>query len=241
MMIDYLSLFPEVFKTPLEASLVGAARERGLFEYRTHDLRDWTHDRHRTVDDYPYGGGAGMVMKPEPIIEALEDISQMDGGAPYTIFLTPSGVPFTQEIARDLSSRERLIIVSGRYEGFDERAYSAADLRLSIGDYVLTGGEFAALVVTDAVVRLIPGVLGCTESTQDESFEDGLLEYPHYTRPAEYRGMSVPEVLLSGDHGRVARWRARESLETTRRFRPDMLDEPDRTPPPETATEGTRS
>ena len=225
MIVDVLTIFPGMFEGPMSASIVGLARERGLLELRMHDLRDWTHDRHRSTDDAPYGGGPGMVMKAEPILEALDEVQDLEDDVGYVVFFTPSGVPLTQNLAGELSAKERLVFVCGRYEGFDERALSRADLELSIGDYVVTGGELPAMVVVDAVSRLLPGVLGDDESSVDESFADGLLEYPQYTRPAEYRGMSVPAVLLSGDHGRIAAWRHEQSLRKTARVRPDLLAE----------------
>jgi tRNA (guanine37-N1)-methyltransferase len=223
MIVDVVSIFPTMFEGPMSQSIVGLARERGLLELRIHDLRGWTHDRHRTTDDAPYGGGPGMVMKPEPLFEALDSVQEMEDEPGYVVFFTPAGVPFTQSLASEFTDKERLVLVCGRYEGFDERALSRADLELSIGDYVLTGGELPAMVVIDAVSRLVPGVLGDDESCVDESFTDGLLEYPQYTRPAHFRDMSVPPVLLSGDHARIARWRREESLRKTARVRPDLL------------------
>ena len=223
MIIDVVSIFPGMFEGPMSASIVGLARERGLLELRMHDLRDWTHDRHRTTDDAPYGGGPGMVMKAEPIFEALDAVQDLEDEPGYVVVFTPAGVPLSQGVAAELSTKERLVFVCGRYEGFDERVLSRADLELSIGDYVLTGGELPAMVVVDAVARLLPGVLGDDESSVDESFAGGLLEYPQYTRPAELRGMSVPPVLLSGDHGRIALWRREQSLRKTARVRPDLL------------------
>jgi tRNA (guanine37-N1)-methyltransferase len=223
MIVDVVSIFPGMFEAPLSASIVGLARERGLLELRCHDLREWTHDRHRTTDDTPYGGGPGMVMKPEPLFEALDAVQELEDEPGYVVFFTPAGEPFSQDLAVELSAKERLVFVCGRYEGFDERALSRADLELSIGDYVLTGGELPAMVVIDAVARQLPGVLGDDESSVDESFADGLLEYPQYTRPATFRGMDVPEVLRSGDHGRIAAWRREQSLRKTARVRPDLL------------------
>ena len=223
MIVDVLTIFPDMFEGPMSTSIVGLARERGLLELRCHDLRDYTHDRHRTTDDAPYGGGPGMVMKPEPIFEALDAIEQLEDDPGYVVFFTPAGTPFTQDLGASLSEKERLVLVCGRYEGFDERALSAADLELSIGDYVLTGGELPAMVVIDSVSRHLPGVLGDDESSVDESFSDGLLEYPQYTRPASFRGMDVPDVLRSGDHGAIAAWRREQSLRKTARVRPDLL------------------
>jgi tRNA (guanine37-N1)-methyltransferase len=223
MIFDILSIFPGIFDEPLSASMVGIAQERNLVKIRTHDLRDHTEDRHRTTDDDPYGGGPGMVMKSEPILKALDAIQSAESEPGYVVFLTPGGVPFTQRIAEDLVARDRVVLVCGRYEGFDERVFSAADLELSIGDYVLSGGEIAAMAVVDAVTRLVPGVLGDDQSNVDESFAEGLLEYPQYTRPRSIRGMEVPEVLLSGDHARIARWRREQAVRRTARVRPDLL------------------
>ena len=223
MIADVITIFPDMFEAPMSASIVGLARERGLLELRCHDLRDWTHDRHRTTDDSPYGGGPGMVMKPEPLFEALDAVQELEDEPGFVVFFTPSGVPFSQAIATQLAEKERVVLVCGRYEGFDERALTRADLELSIGDYVLTGGELPAMVVIDAVSRLLPGVLGDDESSVDESFSEGLLEYPQYTRPASFHGMDVPEVLRSGDHGRIAAWRREQSLRKTVRVRPDLL------------------
>ncbi|MDR3686861.1 MAG: tRNA (guanosine(37)-N1)-methyltransferase TrmD [Coriobacteriia bacterium] len=223
MIADVITIFPDMFEAPMSASIVGLARERGLLELRCHDLRDWTHDRHRTTDDAPYGGGPGMVMKPEPLFEALDAVQELEDEPGYVVFFTPSGRPFSQAIAIELAEKERLVFVCGRYEGFDERALTRADLELSIGDYVLTGGELPAMVVIDAVSRQLPGVLGDDESSVDESFADGVLEYPQYTRPASFFGMDVPDVLRSGDHGRIAAWRREQSLRKTVRVRPDLL------------------
>lgn len=225
MLIETLSVFPGVFDAYLGASIMGRAQKKGIFEFRAHDLRDWTHDRHRTVDDAPFGGGQGMLMKPAPIFEAVNAIKASDDRPARVIFFTPVGTPFTQREAERLSREDRLIFVCGRYEGMDERVYSLADETLSLGDYVLTGGELPAMVVTDAIVRLLPGALGDEMSSQDESFsDDGLLEYAQYTRPADYDGMAVPEVLLSGDHARVNAWRRRNAIERTARLRPDLLE-----------------
>ncbi len=223
MIFDVITIFPSMFEGPMSASVIGIARERGLLEVRTHDLREWTHDRHRTTDDEPYGGGPGMVMKPDPIFEALDAVQSLEDEPGYVIFLTPGGAPFSQKLAVDLASLERLVFVCGRYEGIDERAVSRADLELSIGDYVLTGGELPAMVVIDAVSRHVPGVLGDDESCVDESFAEGMLEYPQYTRPRELRGLTVPEVLLGGDHARIAQWRREQALRKTARVRPELL------------------
>lgn len=224
MRVDVITILPEIFAGPMSASMVGLAREKGLLDFHVHDLRDWTTDRHRTTDDYPYGGGPGMVMKPEPLFAAVRDVAAADPTPPHVIFLMPSGVRHDQRLAEDLSGHERLLFVCGRYEGFDERVLSLADMRLSIGDYVLTGGELAAMVVIDSVIRLVPGVLGHENSTDEESFTTGLLEYPQYTRPPVFEGMSVPDVLLSGDHARIARYRREQAIRVTARRRPDLLD-----------------
>ncbi len=225
MIVDVITIFPQMFEGPMSTSMVGLARERGLLELRVHDLREYATDRHRTTDDYPYGGGPGMVMRPEPLFSAVRAVRAMGPDSATVVFLTPGGERFTQRTAVTFSELERLILVCGRYEGFDERTFGLADVRLSIGDYVLTGGELPAMVVIDAVVRLVPGVLGHEESSADESFTEGLLEYPQYTRPADFEGLSVPEVLLSGDHARIAAYRRREAVVRTARMRPDLLDE----------------
>jgi len=224
MRVDILTIFPEMFAPVLDVSMLGIAQEKGLLEVHTHDLREWTHDLHKTVDDDPYGGGPGMVMKCEPIFEAVESIVAMDPRKPEVVFLTPIGSSFKQKIARELSTFERLLLVCGRYEGFDDRVYTLADRIVSIGDYVLTGGELGALVIIDAVTRLLPGVLGHDESAQDESFNDGLLEYPHYTRPSSFRGDEVPAILLSGNHGEIDKWRREQAYIRTRELRPDLLE-----------------
>ena len=223
MKIDILSIFPD-YLAPLELSLPGKARAKGLLDITVHDLRDWTLDRHHTVDDTPYGGGAGMVMKPEPWGAALDDVAH---GATI-IFTTPSGQPFTQALARELSSHEHLVFACGRYEGIDQRvvehAVTIGTVReISLGDYVLNGGEVAALAIIEAVVRLVPGFMGNAESLVEESHEDGLLEYPVYTKPASWRERDVPEVLLSGDHGGIARWRREQALRRTAQRRPDLI------------------
>ncbi|GEP33143.1 hypothetical protein NSZ01_09110 [Nocardioides szechwanensis] len=224
MRLDYLTIFPD-YLAPLGLSLPGKAQERGLIEVHVHDLRQWTDDRHHTVDDTPYGGGAGMVMKPEPWGEAF-DVLAIDGAT--LVVTTPSGEPFTQALARDLATRERLVFACGRYEGIDQRvldhAAGRAEVReVSIGDYVLNGGEVAALAITEAVVRLLPGFMGNAESLTEESHEDGLLEYPVYTKPASWRGLDVPDVLLSGDHGRISAWRRDQAERRTTERRPDLL------------------
>ena len=222
MLVDIVTIFPEYFASPLAAGLLGKAGERGLVQVRLHDLRTWAADRHRSVDDAPFGGGAGMVMLPEPWFEAL-DALQADAPA-HVVLLAPDGRRFDQATAARLAGEPRLVLCCGRYEGVDERVRTRVDEVLSIGDFVLAGGEAAALVVLDAVARLVPGVMGNAASAADESFAAGLLEYPQYTRPAVYRGLEVPEVLRSGDHGAIARWRHDQAVERTRRLRPDLLD-----------------
>lgn len=222
MKIDVLTLFPEMFSGPLDASIVGRARKNGLLNLRLQNLRQWTHDRHKTVDDKPFGGGAGMVLKPEPIFEAVESLAD---DKTHVILTAPAGRPFNQAIARDLAQKEHLLFICPSYEGVDERVCEAlADDELSIGDYVLTNGGLPAMVIIDAVTRLLPGALGDDESARDESFSQSLLEYPHYTRPAEFRGMKVPEVLLSGHHAEIVKWRAEQARERTEKRRPDLLN-----------------
>lgn len=228
MIVETLSVFPDMFEGPMSLSILGRARRQGALEFKAHDLRDWTHDRHRSTDDEPYGGGQGLLMTCPPIFEALDDLKAA-GPEPLVIFFTPTGERFDQGLALELAQEERLIMVCGRYEGIDERAYTLADRCISLGDYVLTGGELAAMVVTDAVTRLLPGVLGDEGSAVEESFAEGLLEFPQYTRPASYRGMDVPDVLLSGDHGAVGRWRRARAIEKTARLRPDLLEAADLT------------
>jgi len=219
--IDVVTIFPGMFASPLDESILKRARDSGAVQINIHDLRQYATDRHRTTDDAPYGGGAGMVMRPEPLFAAVEAISR--GDAPV-ILLTPQGRPFTQQIARELTAHQQIVLLCGRYEGFDERVREhLATHQFSIGDYVLTGGELPALVVIDAVVRLLPGVLGSEESLYEESHAAGLLEYPHYTRPGEYRGWTVPDILLSGNHAAIARWRREQALLRTLRQRPDLL------------------
>lgn len=222
MRFSVITLFPEIFASPLDHSILKRARERDLVSVDLVDLRQYARDRHRTADDYPYGGGQGMVLKPEPLIEAIED-SRRRLEDPHVILLSPWGRVFDQEAALAISRHRDVVLVCGRYEGVDERVVGYADELLSIGDYTLSGGEIPALAVIDGVARLIPGVLGNDRSAREDSFVDGLLEHPQYTRPAEYRGMKVPEVLLSGDHEEIRRWRRRMSVETTARLRPDLL------------------
>jgi tRNA (guanine37-N1)-methyltransferase len=221
MKIDVLTLFPAMFAGPLDESIVQRARTTGALELAVHNLRDYTHDRHKTVDDRPFGGGPGMLLKPEPIFEAVEALSRE---ATRVILLSPAGRKFEQAVARELSQQGHLLLVCGSYEGFDERIREhLADDELSIGDYVVTNGALPAMVVIDAVTRLLPGVLGDDESSREESFSEDLLEYPHYTRPAEFRGMKVPEVLMSGNHAEIAKWRAEQAKLRTRERRPDLL------------------
>ncbi len=275
MLIETLSTFPHMYDSVMGSSMMKRAQDKGIISFRAHDLRDWTHDRHRTTDDDPYGGGAGLVMKCEPIFEAVEDIlgveprplgvqpadaagrgaagNAADGGMhaelpsscgpaagvpacglyadssdATVVFLAPQGRRFDDALASELSCREHLLFVCGHYEGIDERVYALADEVISLGDYVLTSGELASMVVIDAVVRKIPGVLGAEEGPVDESFTSGLLEYPQYTRPADFRGAVVPDVLLSGNHAAIARWRREQSLCRTARLRPDLLEAFDR-------------
>ena len=221
MKIDVLTLFPAMFAGPLDESIIKRARDAGLLDLSLHQLRDWTHDRHKTVDDRPFGGGPGMLLKPEPIFEAVESLKREKT---RVVLMSPSGRKFHQAIARELAQVEHLLIVTGHYEGFDERIREAlADDELSIGDYVLTNGALPAMVVIDAVTRLLPGVLGDDASSSEESFSAGLLEYPQYTRPAEFRGMKVPEVLVSGNHAEIAKWRAEQAKLRTKKQRPDLI------------------
>jgi len=222
MRLDILTLFPEMFPGPLSASIPARARRRGIVDLRIVDLRTYTHDRRRTVDDRPFGGGAGMVLKPEPLFEAITHLRTPQA---RVLLLTPQGAPFRQATARRLAAEQHLILVSGHYEGVDERIRQAlVDEEISIGDYVLSNGSLAAMVVADAVIRLLPGAVGCADSVREESFEeDGLLDFPQYTRPAEFKGMRVPEVLLSGDHEQIARWRKRQKILRTIARRPDLL------------------
>ena len=223
MKIDVLTLFHAMFAGPLDESIIKRAREAGRLDLAIHNLRDYAHDRHKTVDDRPFGGGPGMLLKPEPIFEAVETLARE---ATRVILLSPAGRPFNQAIARELAGVEHLLMVSGHYEGFDERVREQlADDELSIGDYVLTNGALPVMVIIDAVTRLLPGVLGDDDSARDDSFSQGLLEYPQYTRPAEFRGMKVPEVLLSGNHAEIARWRAEQARQRTKERRPDLLEQ----------------
>jgi tRNA (guanine37-N1)-methyltransferase len=221
MKIDVLTLFPAMFAGPLDESIVKRARDAGLLDLKIHNLRDWTHDRHKTVDDRPFGGGPGMLLKPEPLFEAIESLKRKKT---RVILLSPAGRKFDQAIARELAEQEDLLLVTGHYEGFDERVREGlADDELSIGDYVLTNGALPAMVVIDAVTRLLPGALGDDESSHDESFSHGLLEYPQYTRPAEFRGMKVPDVLVSGNHAEIEKWRREQAKLRTKEQRPDLM------------------
>jgi tRNA (guanine37-N1)-methyltransferase len=238
MRIDIITLFPEICRAPLNESMMKRAQENGALELRIHNLRDWTNDKHHVVDDAPFGGGQGMVMKPEPIFAAVEDLrgesrktsnaeqSKIENREPKIILMSPTGRRFDQRLAEQLSQESHLLIVCGHYEGIDHRVVEhLIDEEISIGDYVLTNGAIAAVVVADAIVRLIPGVLGDEKSAHDDSFREGLLEGPQYTRPAEFRGWKVPEILLSGNHGEIAKWRKEQAKKRTRENRPDLLRE----------------
>ena len=221
MRFEVITLFPDIFPGPVGIGVVGRALESGLLEVHPHNLRDYAGNRHRHVDDMPYGGGPGMVLKPEPVYAAVRDIRAAD--AAPVVLLTPTGRPLSHELSAELATHPRLILVAGRYEGFDERISALADYEVSIGDYVLSGGELAAMVVIEAVSRHVPGVLGDEDSAGDDSFVSGLLEHPQYTRPPEFEGLRVPDVLLSGNHAEIRRWRERMSLERTRERRPELL------------------
>ncbi|MCX8530620.1 MAG: tRNA (guanosine(37)-N1)-methyltransferase TrmD [Rhodoluna sp.] len=226
MRIDAVTIFPDYF-APLEISLLGKAREKNILDVRVHDLRDWTFDKHKTVDDSPYGGGAGMLMKPEPWGLAFDDILDEDGET-IVIFTSPAGEQFKQATAQELSSAKHIVFACGRYEGIDQRVVEYASTKakvrmISLGDYVLNGGEVAALAMIEAIARLIPGVIGNAESLVEESHSDGLLEYPSYTKPANWRGFDVPEILLSGNHAAIAAWRHEQQVERTKAVRPDLL------------------
>ncbi len=222
MKVDVLTLFPAMFAGPLDESILRRARESGRLELILHDLRDWTHDRHRTVDGTPYGGGPGMVLKPEPIFEAIDELAT---DTTQVVMLTPQGEPFRQATARRLSAHEHLLLLCGSYEGFDERIRTRVHHEISIGDYVLTNGALPAMVVIDAVTRLLPGVLGDDASSVEESFSENTLDYPQYTRPAEYRGLEVPEGLQNGNHAAIEQWRREQAEQRTRERRPDLLEE----------------
>jgi tRNA (guanine37-N1)-methyltransferase len=224
MRIEIVTLFPEICRAPLSESIMKRAQEKGIVELHTRNLRDWTTDKHHVVDDAPFGGGQGMVMKPEPIFAAVEELkSRVENLKSKIILMSPAGRRLDQELAKQLSQEPHLIIICGHYEGVDHRVIEhLIDLEISIGDYVLTNGAIAAVVLVDAIVRLLPGALGHEQSAADDSFSDGLLEAPQYTRPAEFRGWKVPEVLLSGNHAEIARWRKEQAVNRTRRNRPDL-------------------
>lgn len=224
MRVDILTLFPEMFAGPFAASILSRAQQKGLLEIHLRDYRRFGLGRHRAVDDTPYGGGGGMLLRPEPIFAAVEEVTPPGGPRPLVVLLTPQGETLNQAIVAELAQKEHLVLICGHYEGFDERIRTAlADREISIGDYVLTGGELPAMVLVDAVARLLPGALGAEDGAADDSFARGLLDYPQYTRPAEFRGLAVPEVLLSGDHGRIAAWRREQALRRTAARRPDLL------------------
>ncbi|MHB8378051.1 MAG: tRNA (guanosine(37)-N1)-methyltransferase TrmD [Dehalococcoidia bacterium] len=231
MRIDIVTLFPEMFAGPFDASIIARAREAGVLEIALHNPREYTHDRHHVVDDYAYGGGPGMVMKPEPLFECVDALRAMAAPRGKVVLLTPQGRLLDHDVVAELAREERLIVLCGHYEGVDERVREGlADDEISIGDYVLSGGEPAAIVLVDAVARHQPGVLGSEASLEEESHAQGLLEYPQYTRPSEYRGMAVPEVLLSGHHAEIAKWRRRQSILRTARRRPELLARAELTP-----------
>ncbi len=225
MRVDIITLFPSMFKNPFNESMIKRAKEKGILKIKLHDLRQFTHDKHRTVDDAPYGGGAGMVMKPRPLFEAVEKIKEEIDSSSRVILLSPQGRPLNQEKVKELAKERVLIFICGHYEGVDERVREhLVDEEISLGDYVLTGGELAAMVVVDAVARMLPGVLGSEDSARENSFYKGLLDYPQYTRPSDFRGWKVPSVLLSGNHQKVKEWRRKKMLEATLRKRPDLLE-----------------
>ncbi|MBN2404319.1 MAG: tRNA (guanosine(37)-N1)-methyltransferase TrmD [Coriobacteriia bacterium] len=229
MRIDIISIFPELFEPTLSGSMLGIAQQKGAVTFHVHNLRDWAEGRHRTTDDYSFGGGPGMVMKPEPFFRAHEAITAQDSRPVTTVLMCPQGELLRQPLVEELATHERLVVLAGRYEGYDDRIRSLVDREISIGDYVLTGGELPAMVLIDSVTRLLPGVLGHDQSATEESFSWGLLEYPQYTRPASFEGMDVPEVLLSGDHGKIAAWRRQEAIRRTAARRPDILAHADLT------------
>ena len=230
MHFEIVSTIPQVFAPYLDTSILGRAQKKQVFTYEAYDLHDWSQDKHKKVDDYTFGGGQGLLMKPDPIFDAVEQIAASKATKPCVVLFSPVGKPYTQACAERLAGEERVIFVCGRYEGMDERVYTLADEVYSLGDYVLTGGELAAMAVIDSVVRLLPGGLGNDKSAEDESFSDGLLEYAQYTRPATFRDMEVPEVLLSGNHGEVDKWRRKSSIERTAKWRPDLLAAAELTP-----------
>jgi len=231
--IDILTIFPEMFEGVLGASMLGRARRNGLIDVNVHNIRDYTTDRHRKTDDYPFGGGAGMVMMAQPVFDCVDAV--LDGARARRILLSPRGRTLTQKIAQELAGEERILLLCGHYEGVDERVLEIMDEELSVGDYVLTGGELPAMVVVDCLSRFVPGVLGSSESAADESFSGGRLEYPQYTRPADFRGRKVPDVLLNGNHAQIEEWRCLHALQKTARVRPDLLsaDDADRAEVPE--------
>ena len=225
MRIDVLTLFPEMFQSPLSCSILKRAQEKGIVQIVFTNIRDFALDKYRKVDDKPYGGGPGMVMMPGPVFDCFEYVQKLSPEKGRVILLTPQGEQFSQAKAAELSAEGRLILISGKYEGFDERIRIGLGAeQISIGDYVISGGELAAMVIIDAVVRLLPGAVGDEQSVKNESFSNGLLEYPQYTRPEVFRGMKVPDILLSGDHGKIEQWRCRQSLERTKKWRPDLLE-----------------
>ena len=223
MRIDILTLFPEMFDCVLSASMLGRAQANGLIDIRVHNIRDYTDNKHRKADDYPFGGGAGLVMMAQPIYDCMDAV--LEGGSARRILMTPRGRTLNQKIAKELSAEDHLVLLCGHYEGVDERVMNIIDDEISVGDYVLTGGELPAMLLVDCVSRLIPGVLGCEESAADESFSEDLLEYPQYTRPASFRGMDVPEVLLNGHHAKIQAWRQEQARLKTALNRPDLLTE----------------
>jgi tRNA (guanine37-N1)-methyltransferase len=231
MLIDILTIFPEMFTGVLDTSIIKIARQKGVVDIRLRDIRDYSRDKHRKTDDAPYGGGPGMVMTCDPVFRAVEAVRADERHGSHLVMLTPQGRTFNQKVARELVKKSGLIILCGRYEGFDERIRTGLKPdEISVGDYVLSGGEIAAMAVVDAVVRLLPGALGCGASTESESFEKGLLDYPQYTRPPDYRGMKAPEILLSGNHAEIEKWRAQQARKRTRERRPDLSQE-DEEPP----------
>ena len=225
MRIDVLTLFPEMYESPMSHSILKRAQEAGVIEIVLTDIRNYSKDKHKKVDDRPYGGGPGMVMMCQPVFDCFEDVVKQAEEKPRVILLTPQGKPFTQKSAAEFSKEKRLLLITGHYEGFDERIRTGLDAeQISIGDYVLSGGELASMVLIDTVARLLPGALGDEDSAGDDSFKDGLLEYPQYTRPEEFRGMKVPDILLSGDHGKIAAWRNEQRLQRTEQWRPDLYE-----------------
>lgn len=224
MRIDILTIFPEMFDGVLNASMLGRASEKGILEFHAHNIRDYSLNKHHNTDDYPYGGGAGMVMMAQPIMDCIDAVTGESEIRPRCIVMSPRGKQLSTELARELAREERLLILAGHYEGIDERVMDMMDDEISIGDYILTGGELPAMVVVDCVSRFIPGVLGSAESAEDESFSSGLLEYPQYTRPAEYREKTVPEVLMNGNHAEIQKWRRQQALLKTKQNRPDLLE-----------------